>query len=335
MPDILDQGEVDALLQAVRKGKVSGVGARPGATSPSETAKRGEGEYDFTKPERVTKEQQRALHAIHDIFARGLSSSLSGLIRAIVDVRLIDVEQATYGEYINSLPNPTSFNLLHIMPMDGTAVLELNPEAIFPLIDRMLGGSTGAGSALTRPLTQIEQHLVSTIIGRATEQLEQAWSNLEKLSFTLTNSESNPHLMQIHSPNEPVVVINYESRIGKSQGAMSLCYPYRVIEPVINTFTAQTWLTQAKTPEKNTVDALRLNLGKAALDLNVYLAETEITLADLVALKPGHIIQTGKPANSEITLAIGGKLKYKGTPGVFKNHKAFLATRPARPGENI
>ena len=294
-----------------------------------------EGEYDFKKPERVTKEQQRALYTIHDIFSRGFSSALSGLIRAIVDVRLIDVAQATYGEYIDSLPNPTSFNLLNIMPMDGTAVLEFNPEAIFPLIDRMLGGNVGGTSTLTRPLTQIEQHLVRAIIQRACEQLEQVWSNLQTLKFTLSSSDSNPHLMQIHSPNEPVVLINYECKIGKSQGAISLCYPYRVIEPVISTFTAQTWLTQTKSGEAGAANSLRQNLGKAALDVNIYLAETEITLADLVELRPGHIIQTGKSAKSEITMSIEGKLKYKGTPGIFKNHKAFLAARPTLPGEGI
>ncbi len=333
MPDILDQGEVDALLKAVKKGGVSTAAGAADFDSPNFGAT--EGEYDFKKPERVTKEQLRALQTIHEIFSRSFGSALSGMIRAIVDVQLEEVEQATYGEFINSLPNPTSFNLLHVMPMDGTIVFEFSPESIFPIIDRMLGGNASDGNFPARPLTQIEQHLTKTIIGRAGEQLQMAWSNLEKLDFQLTASESNPQLMQLHSPNEPVVVIRFVSKVAKTRGSINLCYPYRVIEPVISTFTAQTWLASSGTTEEDAAESMKKNMGKAALDVSVCLAETGIRVSDMVDLQPGHIIQTAKPADSEITLSVEGKMKFKGKPGVFKNHKSILITRPIYPGEEM
>jgi len=330
MPDILDQDEVDALLQAVKKGNVpAGEGGASASAGPVE------GEYDFKRPERVTKEQLRALQTIHEIFSRGFGSSLSGLIRAIVDVQLQEVEQATYGEFISSLPNPTSFNLLHIFPTDGTAVLEFNPEAIFPIIDRMLGGSTSETTPPGRALTQIEQRLTATILEKAMSQLQSAWSNLEKLEFQLIASESNPQLMQIHSPNEPVVVIRFQAKIGKAQGSINLCYPYRLIEPVISTFTAQTWLAQAKAGDKDSALMMKKNLGRAGLDVAVFLAETSIKVSDMIDLQPGHIILTNKPSNAEITLSVEGKTKFKGKPGIFKNHKSILITRPITPGEEI
>ncbi len=330
MPDILDQDEVDALLKAVKTG-----GVATGEAEAEGTVGQAEGEYDFKKPERVTKEQLRALQTIHEIFSRGFSSGLSGLIRAIVDVQLQGVEQATYGEFIASLPNPTCFNLLHVFPMDGTIVLEFNPEAVFPIIDRMLGGGSDEMSPPSRALTQIEQRLATSILERAMSQLQAAWANLEKLEIQLTASESNPQLMQIHSPNEPVVVISFQVKIGKTQGIINLCYPYRVIEPVISTFTAQTWLAQRKATEKDAAELMKENLGKAALNVEVYLAESSIRVSDMMELQPGHIIQTEKPANSEISLSVEGKLKFKGKPGLFKNHKSILVTRPIQPGEGV
>ncbi len=331
MPDILDQDEVDALLKAVKTG-----GVATGEMETGGAVSRAEGEYDFKKPERVTKEQLRALQTIHEIFSRGFSSALSGLIRAIVDVQLQGVEQATYGEFINSLPNPTCFNLLHVFPMDGTIVLEFNPEAVFPIIDRMLGGGSDVGTSPPgRALTQIEQRLATSILERAMSQLQAAWANLEKLELQLTASESNPQLMQIHSPNEPVVVIHFQAKIGKTQGTINLCYPYRVIEPVISTFTAQTWLAQRKATGKEAAELMKENLGKAALNVEVYLTESSIRVSDMMELQPGHIIQTEKPANSEIALSIEGKLKFKGKPGLFKNHKSILITRSIQPGEGI
>src|SRR4051794_36267912 len=109
MADVLSQSEVESLLAALD----------PGAQSqPSGQSSRGEdvrsqiSVYDFKRPERVSKEQMRAFQALHEGFSRELGASLSGMLRAIVEVKLISVDQLTYSEFVFSLENPTCFNLL-------------------------------------------------------------------------------------------------------------------------------------------------------------------------------------------------------------------------------
>jgi len=158
MADVLEQSEVDALLQAVETGGVE--------TSPQAVTLRdpcGDREvrlYDFKRPERVSKEQMRALEAIHEAFARNFGASLSGFLRTIVEVRVATAEQLTYSEFINSLPNPTNFNLLTAEPIEGQLCLEVSPLIIYPIIDRLLGGGKDAGPISRRPLTEIELRLV-------------------------------------------------------------------------------------------------------------------------------------------------------------------------------
>src|SRR6188768_4215229 len=96
--------------------------------------------YDFKRPERVGKEQMRALQSLHEGFSRNYSAALSALLRTIVEVKLTSVDQLTYSEFIFSLENPTCFNLLRAEPLEGHLILDVNPSILFPIIDRLLGG---------------------------------------------------------------------------------------------------------------------------------------------------------------------------------------------------
>ena len=117
--------------------------------------------YDFKRPERVGKEQMRALQTLHEGFSRNFAASLSGLIRSMVDVRLVGVDQMTYSEFVFGLENPTCFNVLRAAPLEGNVILDINPSVIFPLLDRLLGGGKEKSPQLRRPLTELEMRLVN------------------------------------------------------------------------------------------------------------------------------------------------------------------------------
>src|SRR5882724_1919180 len=114
MADVLDQNEVDALLAAVETGEVqeersdAQIFSRHHRDPASPEIK----SYDFTRPERVSKDQMRALQTLHESFARNFGASLSGFLRTIVEVKVATCEQMTYSEFPSGLPNPTSFNLI-------------------------------------------------------------------------------------------------------------------------------------------------------------------------------------------------------------------------------
>ncbi len=132
MGKILSQEEIDALLGSSRTVEVAP------ATGPRADAAI---TYNFRRPDRVSKEQIRSLHFLHDRFARNVSTSLSAYLRAVTEVSIVSVEQFTYSEFLMSLPDPTAFYGLSLQPAEGLGALELNPVVAFTMIDRMLGGS--------------------------------------------------------------------------------------------------------------------------------------------------------------------------------------------------
>src|ERR1700744_2030185 len=327
--DVLDQSEVDALLAAVDAGQVQSQDAPTprvfGTKGPTHVDVQ---VYDFKRPERVSKDQMRALEALHEGFGRNLGAALSGYLRTIIEVNVAHIEQLTYSEFTHSLPNPTCFNLLKAEQLDGQLCLEISPLIIYPIIDRLLGGSSADLFIPQRPLTQIEWRLVKRLTDRALSNLSEAWSNIMKIAFELTETESNPQLVQIVPPNEVVVVIGLEIKMGNRAGTMSLCIPYNVIEPVMSKLSQQNWFTYAKksAPDGH-MQAIQKNLEGAPLLVKCLLGHTTIKVYELLNLAPGDIIQLEKPANSEMIIQVEGKNKYTGLVGQFKGKRAIRIKR--------
>jgi flagellar motor switch protein FliM len=278
----------------------------------------------------------RALESIHEGFARSLGAALSGLLRTIIEVRIATIEQLTYSEFIHSLPNPTNFNLLSAEPLEGQMCLEISPLIIYPIIDRLLGGTNSTLFIPQRPLTMIELRLVGRIIDRALNCLTEVWSNLVPVKFRLTETESNPHLVQIVAPNEVVVVIGFELKMTQRAGTMSLCIPFNVIEPVVSKLATQGWLAyQRRANVEDRSGDIVDSLQDAKVNITVFLAETEVTVGELLNLQVGDVIQTLKPAASDLILQVEGKNKFAGRMGKHKDSRAIKITRTAEIGEKL
>jgi flagellar motor switch protein FliM len=340
MAEVLGQSDIDALLAAVDEGEVS---AAPEAGPSQIFSHRRSGnhdaeirEYDFKRPERVSKDQMRALENLHEGFSRNFGAALSGFLRTIMEVKVASIEQMTFSEFTHSLPNPTCFNLLSCDPLEGNVCLEISPLIIYPVIDRLLGGSNADLFIPQRPLTAIEMRLVSKIIDRAMTSLREAWANVLDINFQLEDSESNPALVQIVPPNEVVVVVGFEMKMGGRAGTMSLCIPYAVIEPVVEKLSNQTWAAYKKNVRDQRLrQRMSGHLEAAKLEIAATLAHTHISLSDLMNLAVGDVILTDKPATGPITLSVGGRPKFIGQLGQYRGNRAYKVQRPISPKDRV
>ncbi len=125
----LSQEEIDSVFRNLR-----------GKDRPEDVLKKAV-PYDFRRPDRIAKDQLRAIHLLHDNFARNLASSLSAYLRAYVMVNLVSVEQLSFVEFSQCLPSPTCLVSLGMNPYEGNAVLEINSSLVFPILEMLLGGT--------------------------------------------------------------------------------------------------------------------------------------------------------------------------------------------------
>ena len=326
MTDVLDQAEVDALLAAVDTGAVEEERGHARIFSRSrrnldEVEIR---EYDFKRPERVSKDQMRALQTLHEAFARNFGASLSGFLRTIVEVKVATCEQMTYSEFISGLPNPTSFNLIEADQLEGQICLEISPLIIYTIIDRLLGGTTQDLFIPQRPMTLIETRLISNVTNRGLSALSEAWAGIRDLGFEITATESNPQLVQIVPPNEVVVVVGFELKMSNRAGTMNLCIPYNVIEPVMDDLASQSWFSVSRQGGRGEhVGDISRSLSRASLTVTGVLAETTITLRDLMDMSVGDLIVTESPATGSVTVCVEGEKKYEAAIGQHKRMRAL------------
>jgi flagellar motor switch protein FliM len=332
---VLDRDQIDTLMASVTKGTDA---PRPGAdeTALLEAAPRPEAyAYDFKRPERVSKEQIRALASIHEVFARNLGATMSGLLRTIVDVRVVGVEQLTYNEFIHSLPNPTCFMILEAPPLEGQMCMEISPLIVYPIVDRLLGGNNTSLYIPQRPLTSIEWRLVQRTMEHALEHLSEVWRNLVDAKFGVVATESNPQLVHIVAPTEVVVFITFEIKLGSLAGTMSLCVPFNTIEAVLSHLATQSWFYKPRPATDQHQQRLLRTLIRGRTTLTAWLGETTIKLSELRSLRPGDVIQLEKQTNQELILQIGGRNKFAGRMGQVRGRRALRLMRPAAIDEPL
>lgn len=343
MPDVLSQNEVDALLAAVDEGEVDLTApAAPAQPSYQPTVSGGGPAhevaiYDFKRPERVSTDQIRSMEMLHEVLARKLGASLSSYLRTIVDVKLASVEQLTYQEFIMSLPNPTCFNLLACDPLDGQMVLEINPSIVYPILDKLLGGGNTEVHIPEREMSEIEWRLIGYVTSETLKFLHESWQPIKEIDFKVTAREANPQLMQIVPPNEVVILICFELKMGESSGMLNICVPFPVVEPIMSSFsTIQTWFTSRRSSDEDFERGKLLEgINKVDVEAVTYLAETSLSMHQFLNLKPGAVILTRKSVNDSLLLTVDGKPKYRGFAGTFKNFRAFRIDADAGPSDEI
>ena len=333
MPDQLSQSEVDALISAAGDGAVD-VDA-PLAVSSAPVSEPDLPEdvqlYDFKRPERVSTDQMRSVEMMHEVLARKLGASLSAYLRTIVEVKLAPVEQLTYQEFLMSLPNPTCFNLLKCDPLDGSMVLEINPSIVFPILDKVLGGGHGESLIPEREMSDIEWRLISHVTNETLVFLRDCWKPIMDIDFRVGGRESNPMLMQIVPPNEVVILVCFEIKMGEASGMLNLCIPFPVIEPKIGDFsTIQTWFQSRRTSDTQMEnDKLNEGIKEAGLEAIVYIGKTKISMQDLLHLRPGDLIMTQKDVAAPLLMTIADRPKFWVYPGQHRHYKAARIDHPA------
>lgn len=318
MADILSQEEIDALLEVVEDNSED----KANLENSDIFHKKQVTLYDFKRPNRVSKEQLRAFRGIHDKMARNLSSQISAQMRSIVEIQLHSVDQMTYGEFLMSLPSPTSFNVFSMKPLDGSGVLEINPSIAFPMIDRLLGGN-GEPYENTREFSDIEINLLDTILRYIMQNLKDAWSPITEIFPSIDAKESSPSVIQIVAQNEIVIMVVMEIIIGHSNGMMNICYPVISLESVLSRLASRDLMLSETSSKKSRNKELQVLIGGALVNVSAMLGSAKLTLEDILELKSGDIIRLDRVADDTIIVNIDDRDKYIGEIGLQRYRKTL------------
>lgn len=265
--------------------------------------------FDFRRPDRIPKSQVRAIHLLHDTFVRNLVSSLSAYLRSYLTVNLVSVEQLSYAEFLDGLPSPTCMVSLGLSPYDGNGVLELNPSLVFPILEMLLGGSGKSSTSIQRDVTEIEQKLLDGLFRIILHDLREAWKSVTSVDFTIEAMETEPQLLHILAPNEAVVAIGIEVRIGESVGMMNIALPSIVIKMMRQKFDQQWSVRKTHASVAEQARVLRM-LRDSHMAIEARLEGPTLSVRDLLSLGEGNLLVFDYPVERSVELMVNGTRKY-------------------------
>ncbi len=331
MSDVLTQEEINALLSAYGKDQpeevVEVAVTAPGPDGAPVKINKPVKTWDYRRPERFSKDQIRTLQMLHETYARYASTTLSVLMRMPVKFSLVGIEQATYDEFLTTLPNPSVIYIFRMPPLEGSAILEVNAGITFCMVDRLLGGP-GKARMRVRELTDIEQTLMRTVTDRLLADLGASWAQLAEIHPEYEDYETNPQFAQIVPPHDPVILFAFEIKMGDTFGSLNMCIPYSVIQPITGRLSAQRWFMES--PRKGTSRRSQLEgkvLGQVEVPIRVELGECEATMREVLDLEVGDIVKLDSPVGDELTLYIGGIPKFRCVPGAEGKQLAVQITQ--------
>ena len=325
MDKTLSQDEVDALLQAMKSGDVQT------EEDVAEIGNREEvkvQEYNFRKPRLVSADQAQGFQVIHDQFAKGLQTALFVNLKNTVEIKLIAIDQFTYGEFVLSLLNPTYMSVLTTTPNIGEMGIEINLSVIMSMIDLLLGGD-GTTQQEARELTDIEMSISNDILVTILNELKSAWSGVADITFGVQSIESNPEYLQLTTAEALVMSVTLDLRVGEISGVLNLCYPFQMIQPILGKLSGRLG-AKRKTSEKE--DRSRQDMlsavGRIPLGLHAVVGETPVSTVQLCNLKIGDVLCLDRRYDSPIDIYVESEHCYQAYAGQRRGKVAVQLIKP-------
>lgn len=325
MTDVLSQTEIDSLLSEMSTGAVNVDEILTGKSKKGEIQN-----YDFRRPNRISKNQVRTLQTVHESFAEVFGYYLVSKLQTIVSITVTSVDQLFYSEFILSVSNPSCLYVFDIEGTDGSGIMEISPQLALTIVERLLGGSAEV-QVKPRTITPIEQAVIRGVIEHALDDLRNAWRSIAELNFSYSRLEMEADFVQIAPSSEIVVVVSFDVNIGVNTYLMNLCFPTFALEEVLARLNRQQVTTsvikQSPSRMRENMEILSQQISTTFLPIIAELGKASMTVKELLELQVGDVLKLKKRINEEIEVTISGKRKLAARPGSVDGKKSLRITR--------
>ncbi|MDG2040894.1 MAG: flagellar motor switch protein FliM, partial [Ilumatobacter sp.] len=308
LDELLSDEEVNALMNAV----TGGIELAPSAAAE---AREDALTYDFRAPRRIISSFAPTLEMINDRFMTSMRSSLLGMMQQFVGLTDGGVQVLSLGDYVNTLPLPSSINMVRVLPLRATALVVFEPHLVTCMVDGFFGGGRRTAPVIKRTdFTGAERRIIRRALDTVLMNLTNAWASVMPLQLQRIGTETNPEYVPVMGASEGETMIVNVVQVGLEggSGAFHVVIPYSMLEPLRAEFTSLIQTTGEELDEKF-MHALLDGVAGVDVEVSSTLAHAEITIEELMRLKADDVVPMRVPP--EVTLDVEGIPVYRGTYG--------------------
>lgn len=253
--------------------------------------------FDFNNQERIVRGRLPTLEMINERFARYFRVSVFDMLRKTAELSVNGIQMVKFSEYIHSLFVPTSLSLMKMKPLTGTGLVMMDPKLVFIIVDNFFGGDGSIHAKIEgREFTHTELRVIEKVVHIIFEDMVKAWKPVMSVDFAYHSHEVNPHMANIVSPSEVIVVSSFHVELDGGGGDINFVFPYSMVEPIRTLLDAGVQSDLGEADERWAI-LLKEELMHAKVEISGLLGEKEMTFSDLVDLKEGDIIPFEMPEN--------------------------------------
>jgi flagellar motor switch protein FliM len=301
MRKTLTQEEIDALFSAAQN--------TPKAKSaPKKTYE----PYDLRQSRKLDSEHVQILTTLHETLARRLGNSLGAYLRVGFDMNLVSIEQLTYREFMNRIPELTYCASLHILPIDARAAFQTDLSLVFPIVDVILGGS-GTDPIEPRDITEIEEQIFETVVGLIVRDLQITWAPVLQLDIQFEQRQQHAQVQGLMLPMEKILSLSFEIRLSEAHGSINLAFPAVIANALMRKLRVQ-WTFSGPLPSRETRRQIRQRLLDGRFETTLSLPPSGVTVRELISLEPGSVLVLPRRALDPAHLNVAGKPMFLATP---------------------
>ena len=263
--------------------------------------------YDFTRPDKFSKEQIRTFSMTNETFARQLAPVLARNIGTPVDAELAVVDQETYREFVTRLDTYSTFAPIGLDPLRGPALLQVEPRLSRLLIDTACGRPSPLSVAAPiedRPATELEALALDHVLGSFVPALREAWQPVLDLHPSIKAIHSESKYLQLVPPSEMVISLRIDINSDGVASAINMCVPYITIEPIVPRLSVMYFFGKLRHGSETPQVAEGANGLEVPCELCIPLDDTK--LSRLAAIINGDSLPIPPVAAQKPTLHAGG-----------------------------
>lgn len=261
--------------------------------------------YDFQQQEALDRSRLRRLHPVLEVLAHRIAGSLTSTLRQSVRVEIGDLDQQRWEVYTNELPEPTFLCSATVTPFGGRIILHLPLAFALALVEVRLGGA-GRGDQPQRPLTEIEQRLVSEVAQQALAEMPPAFAPVLSMGIGALSSVSSSMFLQAVKPSEMCLLIALRCEVGEvGSYDASLCIPITVLLPILDALERLDKVEVASDAD-GAQHSIRRRLLEAPVEAVMCFPDIELSPEELLSLVPGDIVPLHHAQGAPLLLRIGG-----------------------------
>lgn len=289
--------------------------------------------FDFTQAKRLSRDHIAGFDFVAQNMGKMLTAYFTTLFRRLVEVRAGKVAEIAYFDFMESRENPTCLWTFETSATPHVALMEIQPSFTFLIVDRLFSGH-GVKMKGNRPITSIEQSILTRVIERFLQIWDQAWRPIYTMTTQNVGFETQSYLVQIAGRNDSTIQLAFDVMFEGEHHTIDICLPFPFLEPLMVKMKDQSWSNVIEKQSKNESRGIILpTVLKTKNNLKVSLGNTKISIKEYFNLQEGNVLVLDQKVGNPLVASVADKPCLWVKPGIKDNTKVVKVIKRFKEAE--